>query len=123
LWEAAANAHNQPAAARRSFLIRRTVMLIDLPDARVTGADPAYALSVRASANRVRSSPISARIRAPAESLRPGKLVMISWSGCWPNASAVPSAGESALRHVTADSLKFPAAQTGIRGVQPLVLA
>lgn len=48
------------------------------PDVRATGADPAYALSTRASEKRMRSSPISARTRAPVESARPGKLVMIA---------------------------------------------
>ena len=37
----------------------------------------------RALANRVRSSPMSARIRAPKTVFRPGKLLMISAFGCW----------------------------------------
>lgn len=47
----------------------------------VDGAEPAKALSPRASAKRRRSSPSSASTRAPASFPRPGKLVMISASG------------------------------------------
>jgi hypothetical protein len=60
------------------FLVRRRVTDRDLPDARVTGADPANACNVRSSSNRVRSSPISASTIAPEVSAKPGKLVMIS---------------------------------------------
>jgi hypothetical protein len=61
--------------------------------ARVMGAVPAKAFSPRAVANRVRSSPISARIRALSTVPRPGKLVMIWASGCWPNAVVSDSPG------------------------------
>jgi hypothetical protein len=43
----------------------RCITTVFFPLARVIGADPANALSARASANRFRSSPISARTRAP----------------------------------------------------------
>jgi hypothetical protein len=42
------------------------------------GSDPAEAFSARASANRARSSPISASTCAPVESANPGKLMMIA---------------------------------------------
>ena len=74
-------AQTQPTAASRLFFIRRWVMEVTLPEALVTGADPAYAFSARSSANRSRSSPISARMRAPLTSARPGKLVMIGVVG------------------------------------------
>ena len=44
-----------------------------MPDARVTGAVPANALRALASANRVRSSPISPRIRAPEHGAQAGE--------------------------------------------------
>jgi hypothetical protein len=44
-----------------------------LPLARVIGADPAKAFNPRASAKRERSSPISAKTRAPANIPSPGK--------------------------------------------------
>ena len=68
----------------------------EFAQARVTGADPAYAFSARSSANRARSSPISARIRAPVRSARPGKLVMTAWSGCLRNSSVAACSSSSA---------------------------
>ena len=59
-------------------MVRRQVTLMARPEALVMGADPAYAFKARASANRSRESPISARTRAPIISPRPGKLVMIA---------------------------------------------
>jgi hypothetical protein len=67
-----------PSGGSQSVVLdRRWVMEMEGPDARVMGADPAWAFSARASANRVRSSPISATTRAPVESAKPRKLVMI----------------------------------------------
>ena len=85
-----------PTAARRRFLICRCNTTVFLPLARVIGADPAKALSPRASAKRVRSSPISASTRAPASFPRPGKLVMISASGCCSKWAIAASASSSA---------------------------
>jgi len=78
----AAKAQTNPTAASLFFSTCRWVTQVLRPDARVTGAEPANALSPRASANRPRSSPISAKTRAPVASPSPGKLVMISKSGC-----------------------------------------
>jgi hypothetical protein len=72
------NAQEWPIAASRLFFVRRRVTVRDLPESRVTGAQPAKACSARSSANRSRSSPISASTIAPLMSARPGKLVMIS---------------------------------------------
>jgi hypothetical protein len=58
----------------------------------VTGAAPAYALSALASAKRDRSSPISASTRAPVRDPSPGRLVMISASGCWPKCALAAAA-------------------------------
>ena len=68
-WQPAAmNAQTNPTAARRLFFTCRWVMRMLRPEALVTGADPANAFNARASANRVRSSPISASRRAPVRS-------------------------------------------------------
>ncbi len=56
----AEKAHKEPAWLRRSFFTHRRVMPGFLPEALVMGEAPAYAFRPRASANRVRSSPISA---------------------------------------------------------------
>jgi hypothetical protein len=64
-------------AASRLFLVRQRVTVRELPEARVTGAEPAKACSARSSLNRSLSSPISAKTIAPLTSARPGKLVMI----------------------------------------------
>jgi hypothetical protein len=58
------NAQEWPIAASRLFFVRRRVTVRDLPESRVTGAQPAKACSARSSANRSRSSPISAHDRA-----------------------------------------------------------
>ena len=68
-----ARAQIGPTAARRRFLMCRCSTTVFLPLARVIGADPAKALSPRASAKRERSSPISASTRAPVSFPRPGK--------------------------------------------------
>ena len=68
-----ARAQIGPTAARRRFLMCRCSTTVFLPLARVIGADPAKALSPRASAKRERSSPISASTRAPVSFSRPGK--------------------------------------------------
>lgn len=78
-WTLAANAQIQPAAASLSFLTRRCVMQVDFPDAWVTNADPVYALTARASVKRSRSSPSSARTRAPR--CRRGQAFMDG--ACW----------------------------------------
>ncbi len=70
----AAKLHRWPTAARRSFLTTRCRTTIFLPLGRVTGAAPAYALSPRASANGLGSSPISASMRAAGSSPSPRKL-------------------------------------------------
>lgn len=59
------------------------------------GEAPAYAFSPRASAKRLRSSPISASTRAPSWTPRPGKLTMISASGCWGKVSSTAFARSS----------------------------
>lgn len=65
----------------------------------MTGAETAYAFRPLASANRARSSPISARTRAPLSGPSPGKLVMISASAWASNACTVASARSSTLAH------------------------
>ncbi len=68
---------------KRLFLTNRRPTKRFLPEARVMGADQAYDFSARASANRARSSPSSASMRAPSMGPRPGKLSRISLSACW----------------------------------------
>ncbi|MCY1247284.1 hypothetical protein D9M72_606020 [compost metagenome] len=82
------SAHMYPAVLSRSFLTNLRPTNFFLPDARVMGAEPAYAFRARASVKRCLSSPISARIRAPSCVPIPGKLSMICASGCVRNASS-----------------------------------
>lgn len=56
--------------------MRLWVMEIVLPDARVTGVDPAYVFSALPVASLALSSPVSASMRAPVRSARPGELAM-----------------------------------------------
>lgn len=56
-------------AARRLFLVRRRVTVRDLPEARVTGAEPVKACSARSSRNRSRSSCLASTM-APLTSAR-----------------------------------------------------
>jgi hypothetical protein len=46
--------------------------------------------------------PVSASTRAPVRSARPGKLVMIAWSGCWANVSVAATLSCSTLAHSVA---------------------
>ena len=96
---AAMNAQTNPTAASRLFFTCRWVMRMLRLEALVTGADPANAFNARASANRVRSSPISASRWAPVRSASPTNEVMIRWSGCWVKAPAVASPSRSTLAH------------------------
>ncbi len=65
-----AQAHTQPTAASRSFLMRRWVIEMSLPEARVTGADPAYAFSARESGTVVTDlgkNPCAGQVRQAGE--------------------------------------------------------
>ena len=84
----AEKAQRKPACMSRLFLTKRRPTKCFLPEARVIGAEPAYDFRALASANRVRSSPISASSRAPSRGPRPGKLSRISLSACSLNAAS-----------------------------------
>jgi len=69
----AEKAQRKPACMSRLFLTKRRPTKCFLPEARVIGAEPAYDFWALGSANRDRSSPISASSRAPSRGAEAGE--------------------------------------------------